>query len=171
MPFCKICYDAGNSHYSTHNIKTFNFQKRHVEITCPYLKNITCTRCGKKEHTASYCKEDLTKIEKQKGSIEKSFYEHKIDIDKSSENKNKYKPIVVKDTSANKVCIAFSNVFSILCGDDDDNCSEINKSAKVHNEDLISYTADGEILGKVSDIIWGKGICTTMSSRWVDEVV
>lgn len=170
MPFCKICYDAGNSYYSTHNIKTFNFQKRHVEITCPYLKNITCTMCGKKEHTASYCKEDLTKIEKQKNGIEKNFYQQKIDINNPLDTKKNYKPIVIKDTSANKLSIAFSNAFSLLCGDDD-NCPEINKSAKVHNEDLISYTADGEILGKVSDIIWGKRIRTTMSSRWIDEVV
>lgn len=157
MPFCKICYDAGNSDYSTHNIKAFNFKKRCVEITCYYLKNITCTRCGKKQHTASYCKEDLTKIE----------------INNAVETKNKYKQVVVHNTSTNKVNIAFSNVFSLLCRDDDDDVSscEINKSTTVDNNDLISYTADGDALGKVSDIIWGKGIRTTMYTRWADEVV
>lgn len=145
MPFCKICYDAGNDDHSSHNIKVYNFEKRCVEITCPYLKNITCTRCGKKEHTASYCKEKIVNIQKV--------------IDKKPS-----KPVIIKDTSSNKVNIMFSNLFTVLCDDED------TKSVEINIHDKVSYTLEGECLGKLSDIIWGKGILSTTNS-WSDEIV
>tara|TARA_R110002073_G_scaffold41163_4_gene116564 strand:- start:19 stop:474 length:456 start_codon:yes stop_codon:yes gene_type:complete len=151
MPFCKICYDAGNADYSNHNIKVYNIEKRCIEITCPYLKNITCTRCGKKEHTASYCKEKIYNIQQNsRGKLPT--------INKLS------KPIVIKDTSTNKVNLMFSNLFSVLCDDDE------SKTVQIYNEDKISYTLDGECLGKLSDIIWGRGFLSTANS-WSDEIV
>ena len=55
--YCKICYDAGNSNYLTHNIREWNPMTKRKEIVCSYLNNLTCTNCGKKGHTVSYCTE------------------------------------------------------------------------------------------------------------------
>ena len=55
--FCKICYDAGKPDYFKHNIREWNQNKKCQEVVCPYLKNLTCSNCGEKGHTASYCKQ------------------------------------------------------------------------------------------------------------------
>ena len=142
MPFCKICYDAGKPEYLTHNVKVYNIQLRCIEIICPYLKNITCTRCGKKQHTASYCKEEIINKEVCKPII----------------NKELCKPIINKDNSLNKVNLVFSNLFTLLYQDQE--C----ESFELYDGNKISYTLDGEYLGKLSDIVWGKGISLVRNS-------
>jgi len=151
MPFCKICYDSGNIDYASHNIRTFNIRTKQLEVTCSYLKNITCTRCGKKQHTAKYCKEDLTKInEQQFDNIKKAEIKHVND-------NSKFRTAVSNPTNNVKINNGFSNAFTILCDHDDE-------------YDPVSYTADGEFLGKVKDIIWGVGIRNIINTRWVDNI-
>jgi hypothetical protein len=50
--FCKFCKDSGESEsvFTSHWVKD-----RDGNITCPKLKNTVCGRCGKKNHTSSYC--------------------------------------------------------------------------------------------------------------------
>ena len=135
MPFCKICFDAGNSDYSTHNIKFYNLKLRCTEIECPYLKNITCTRCGNKSHTASYCKEKIIKMP--------------YNIQPSTQNSNlKNNKKKINEKSKNENSDISTNIFCILIEDDEEYLPKEN----------INYTLNGEIIGKLSDIIWGKGI-------------
>ena len=137
MPFCKICYDAGNENFSSHNIKAFNLQKKCLEIICPYLKNITCSKCGKKQHTASYCKEKIINLPKNE----------------------KKTPIEIKNN------IQVTNIYDILMNVD------LSESLN-EKQETISYTSDGEKLGKLSDIIWGKGIRNNenLTLKWEDLV-
>lgn len=148
MPFCKICYDAGNSNYGTHNIKFYNLKLRYTEITCPYLKNITCTRCGLKSHTASYCKEDIKKINNNifTNSENKQTKEIKKQIEKKQQ-------CDLSNTLTNMFCILVNN----------------NEEEETFEEKL-NYTFNGEILGKLSDIVWGKGIKNN-EKLWADTIV
>ena len=49
--FCKVCYDASNSNYSSHNVKD-----KAGNIICPLLLNTKCLNCGYFGHTLKYCK-------------------------------------------------------------------------------------------------------------------
>lgn len=169
MPFCKICFDSGNSDYSTHNIKFYNTQLRCVEITCPYLKNITCTRCGKKSHTASYCKESIVNINSTtKSCISKTnsytiLNDKDFDLNKNNNSNTNQNPNTSHNLNSITKSISKTNMFSILIDDVEESISE-------KLQENISYTADNEILGKLSDIIWGKGI-SNENKFWADKIV
>ena len=49
--FCKICSDASNSGFNTHNVRD-----RAGNVVCPILLNTKCRGCGGRGHTISYCK-------------------------------------------------------------------------------------------------------------------
>ena len=70
--FCKICFDAGRTDYTTHNIRD---SARNT--ICPYLLSIKCRNCGYTGHTASYCK-----IKKVCHPVKKPVVVKHIDIPK-----------------------------------------------------------------------------------------
>jgi hypothetical protein len=49
--FCKVCYDASNSGFNSHNVKD-----RSGNVVCPVLLNTKCRACGYFGHTTKYCK-------------------------------------------------------------------------------------------------------------------
>lgn len=58
--FCKICFDAKNEGYNTHNLR----DKTTGKLTCKYLASLDCAYCGEKGHTPTHClkkKKDASK--------------------------------------------------------------------------------------------------------------
>lgn len=49
--FCKICFDAKNMGYNTHNLR----DKTTGKLTCKYLASLDCAYCGEKGHTPTHC--------------------------------------------------------------------------------------------------------------------
>ena len=49
--FCKICFDAKNEGYNTHNLR----DKTTGKLTCKYLASLDCAYCGVKGHTPTHC--------------------------------------------------------------------------------------------------------------------
>lgn len=49
--FCKICFDAKNIGYDTHNLRNITTGK----LTCKYLASLECNYCHEKGHTPSHC--------------------------------------------------------------------------------------------------------------------
>ena len=49
--FCKICFDANNEGYNTHNLR----DKTTGKLTCKYLASLDCAYCGVKGHTPTHC--------------------------------------------------------------------------------------------------------------------
>ena len=49
--FCNFCYNSGRGDFDTHTIRN-----REGKLTCKYLANICCTKCGEKGHTVRYCR-------------------------------------------------------------------------------------------------------------------
>jgi hypothetical protein len=49
--FCKVCFDASNNGFNTHNVKD-----RAGNVVCPILLNTKCRNCGYFGHTPKHCK-------------------------------------------------------------------------------------------------------------------
>lgn len=137
--FCKICYDAGKSDYFQHNIREWNPKTNRYDIICSYLKNLTCSNCGGKAHTARYCKEVKNKSQNM------------IPVCAVKPIKPVKAVIVTKNTT---------NMFHVL----NSFTEELEK--ETHNIKKLGYTADGECLGTLDDIIWGFGFKNSIPTRW-----
>lgn len=48
-PFCKVCYDAKQTGYDTHYLRSGD------NVVCPYLLSLECGYCHNKGHTVKYC--------------------------------------------------------------------------------------------------------------------
>ena len=67
--FCKICFDAKNNGYDTHNIR----DRVTGRLTCKYLAGLECTYCRENGHTPSHClkkKKDLSRCGSREGFVE-----------------------------------------------------------------------------------------------------
>jgi len=67
--FCKICFDAKNNGYDTHNIR----DRVTGRLTCKYLAGLECAYCGENGHTPSYClkkKKDISRCGSKEGFVE-----------------------------------------------------------------------------------------------------
>ena len=144
--FCKICYDAGESDYLKHNIREWNQNKKCQQVVCPYLKNLNCSNCREKGHTASYCKQ-----------VKKNLVvmAHVCAV----------KP--VKVVQVVKEVLKIINMFEPLkeCQED---CGEEEITI---NTKKVEYAMDGECLGTVDDIIWGYGFKDTIHTSWAMNCV
>ena len=147
MPFCKICFDAKRADYLDHNIKTFIHKTNTFEVTCKYLKSIVCANCGNKGHTTKYC------------SVKKAVLQNKDTTNNINKcNKNVVTCSALKAEPSKKTSNTY-NMFALLCDDSDEESENIY--------DLCSYTADGELIGRVCDIVWGRQLSANQS-RWAD---
>ena len=52
--FCNFCYNAGRADFNTHYTRN-----RHGKLTCKYLSNMVCLKCGINGHTIKYCRTKL----------------------------------------------------------------------------------------------------------------
>ena len=137
--YCKICHDSGNPNYSSHNIREWNCQKRCWEVVCPYLMNLKCTKCGIKGHTVKYCTSSI--------NIMKPVLAVK--------SVTSVKPIKIHTQPLSKKPTQLKNKFDVF------NSLDTEIIPKV-----IEYTADGEYLGSIDEIIWGYGFTHTIKSNW-----
>lgn len=52
--FCNFCYNAGRADFNTHYTRN-----RDGKLTCKYLSNMVCLKCGINGHTIKYCRNKL----------------------------------------------------------------------------------------------------------------
>ena len=160
--FCKICYDAGKPDYLKHNIREWNQNKKCQEVVCPYLKNLTCSNCGEKGHTARYCKQVKNNLV--------------IMVPVCA-----VKPVKpVKVVQLVKKVPKIINMFELLkeSGEESEQESEeeydeqeCEEKEITINTKKVEYTMDGECLGTVDDIIWGYGFKDTIHTSWAMNCV
>ena len=143
-PFCKICYNLGLSNFNNHNVRDSA-----RNITCPYLLNTKCKKCGYFGHTSKYCKMKI------------NFNINHSLLSTNTLNNN--------HNNNNKSLSQFKNYFELL-----NNQSIINHNDHdyhVHDgdgdDDDDDDDDDEERLPDLSKIQWGKIV---NNKSWADRV-
>lgn len=95
--FCNFCYNSGRGDFDDHNIRS-----RYGKLTCKYLANILCTKCGERGHTIKYCRSKNINTHSVKTG-------HWIDVTRYSKN-------VVTIKKANRRLEPNTSVISNLLG-------------------------------------------------------
>ena len=140
---CKICFDANRPGYDTHWMKDSS-----GNVLCPYLANLKCKRCGYTGHTIKYCKMPDNNKQYQESYKQEHYQPEK-------KQKNITLTVFPKNT----------NIFNLLCEDEDDNNVKDDDFVKCKESKQIIYNpASPDNLIVITDeeyfaspIIWGVG--------------
>ena len=147
--FCKICFDAKNDGYDTHNIR----DRETGRLTCKYLAGLECDYCGENGHTPSHClkkKKDLSRSGSKKGIIERAKHDEVVSMGKIGKDIGKREDI-------KKPIKTLEMIYCLEIEGKEERDTEIVNEISDIGSDL-----DG--LPPVSEIKWG----TISTYRWGD---
>ena len=157
--FCKICFDAKNEGYNTHNLR----DKTTGKLTCKYLASLDCAYCGEKGHTPTHClkkKKDAISNKSEKrmddeGGVVVTFGKIGKDIGKRDNVRKPLKGFMCLDVESSSDTEEHVLEAEILY----DNDREEEEEEEEEEEDLDTF-----ILPDLNTIQWG----SISSERWSD---